>query len=357
MSVVGNGWKNKMGLKIHVLANDGSPLGVTERSIYGLDGRMGVGGAELALLTMCRAWQYYGNSVTLYNNPNDPLASTFKQRSLDDFNPNEDRDVLVIFRSPNERSLHANGKKIWWSCDQQTVGDFRNLAKEVSKIVTISPRHAKYFRDVYGINNTVTIDLPVRTWEYTRQDIPKQKHNCIFTSMPDRGLNELHAIWPLILREVPDATLTITSDWRLWADWQTEEAVLPYRLRWAHNKNINYRAAVNREELIKIQLGADIHLYPCIYDELFCIAVAESQVAGAFPITSDVGSLGTTNMGRVIHGNPHDPSWVEVFVKNAVELLTDPHLDKKQEYVREVSRKRFSVENIVRLWEDKVFCD
>ena len=44
--------------------------------------------------------------------------------------------------------------------------------------------------------------------------------------------------------------------------------------------------------------------------ELFCIAVAESQVAGAFPVTSDVGSLGTTNMGRVIHGHPSDPTRV-----------------------------------------------
>ena len=44
-----------MGRVIHVLANDGSPLGVTEKSIFGEDGRVGVGGAELALLTMCRS--------------------------------------------------------------------------------------------------------------------------------------------------------------------------------------------------------------------------------------------------------------------------------------------------------------
>ena len=89
-----------MGLKIDILCNDGSPLGVTEKSIFGEDGRMGVGGAELALLTMCRAWQYYGNDVTLYNNPNNPLASTFKQRNISDFHAKDERDVLIIFRSP-----------------------------------------------------------------------------------------------------------------------------------------------------------------------------------------------------------------------------------------------------------------
>lgn len=341
-------------MKIDVLCNDGSPLGVTEATIDGMDGRMGVGGSELALLTMCRAWQYYGNQVTLYNNPNNPLVSTFRQLAVDDFRPHDDRDILIIFRSPNPKSLHAKGKKIWWSCDQQTVGDFRALADEVEKVVTISPRHNKYFKEVYGITNSIAIDLPVRTWEYTG-DVEKVSHRCIFTSMPDRGLDELHGIWPLIIKEVPDASLVITSDWRLWADWQSEDAILPRRLSWARHPNVEYKAAVKRPELIQIQKSADLHIYPCVYDELFCIAVAESQVAGAFPVTSDMGSLSTTNMGRVIHGNPSDPAWVEIFVKNVVELLTDPKLKQKQEWVREVAKKRFGVENIIGQWESKVF--
>ena len=36
---------------VHIITNDGSPIGVSEASIYGQDGRYGCGGAELALLT------------------------------------------------------------------------------------------------------------------------------------------------------------------------------------------------------------------------------------------------------------------------------------------------------------------
>lgn len=346
-----------MGRVIHIIANDGSPLSVTERSIFGEDGRMGVGGAELALLTLCRAWQYYGNKVVLYNDPKEFGVSFFEQKNIADFRPKEDRDILIVFRSPNERAElhHAKGKKVWFSTDQFTTGDFKTLSQQVDKIVTISPRHNQYFKDVYGITNSIKIDLPVRTWEYNNLGIEKVPHRCIFTSMPDRGLMELNACIPLIQREVPDASFVITSDWRLWAEWQTEDAVRSYRLALAKHPNIIYKAAVNRNELIKIQLEADLHTYPCVYDELFCIAVAESQVAGAFPVTSDVGSLGTTNMGRVIHGHPSDPKWVEVFVKNVVELLTDPKLSQKQEWVREVAKKRFSVEHIIRQWEESVF--
>ena len=170
-------------MKIDVICNDGSPLGVTERTMRGEDGRLGVGGAELALLTMCGAWKFYGNDVTLYNDPKEFGASSFEQRRIDDFDPQAERDVLVIFRSPNYRSLDAKGYKVWLSCDQSTMGDFKEFAPTVQKIVTISPRHSQFFKTFYGITDTISIDLPVRTWEY-KENVQKISKRCIFTSIP-----------------------------------------------------------------------------------------------------------------------------------------------------------------------------
>ncbi len=343
-----------MSRRIDVLCNDGSPLGVTERTMRGEDGRLGVGGAELALLTMCAAWKFYGNDVHLYNDPNAIGVSSFPQHPIAEFDPQAERDILIIFRSPNRRIDGAKGKKVWWSCDSYTVNDFGEFRGHVDKVVCISPHHAEYFKNMYRITDGIPIDLPVRTWEYNK-NIPKIPKRCIFTSMPDRGLMALHAAWPRIYAEVPEASLVITSDWRLWAEWQTEDATRQFRLSYAFHPNISYRGAIKREELVKIQMEADIHLYPCIFEEQFCISVAESQVAGAFPISSDAGALKTTNMGRVLYGNPEDPNWQDIFVKNSVELLTDPKLPEKQEWLREVSRKRFSIEHIIRQWDEKVF--
>lgn len=345
-----------MGLKIDVLCNDGSPLNITEKSINGTATRVGVGGAELALLTMCGGWQFYGNEVTLYNNPNEGGASSFAQKTLDEFNPKEDRDILIIFRSPNQRIFGdgVKGKKVWWSCDQYTIGDFRQFANWADVIVCISKHHQEYFKNTYGIYNTEYIDLPIRTWEY-KDKVEKIKHRCIFTSMPDRGLMPMHAAWARIVAKVPDATLVITSDWRLWSENADPHATNSYRAAFAGLPNVIYRGAISRPELVKAQMEADLHLYPCTYEELFCIAVAESQVAGAFPITSDFGALPTTNMGMVIHGNPTMPDFIDVFVDKAVEYLNDPLLAQRQEYVRETARLRFSMEHILKEWEDKAF--
>ena len=46
--------------------------------------------------------------------------------------------------------------------------------------------------------------------------VEKRSNSLIFTSVPDRGLKYMRQAWNVIKEQVPDATLTITSDYRLW---------------------------------------------------------------------------------------------------------------------------------------------
>ena len=133
-------------MKVDLLCHDGSPLGVTCKDIWGEGKRgIGIGGSELALLTMCEAWVKLGHDVTLYNDPLEMDASPFPQKKVSDFQPQESRDILINFRSPNPLSIGARGKKIWWSCDQYSVGDYRAYSTEVDAIVCISPYHQWHF--------------------------------------------------------------------------------------------------------------------------------------------------------------------------------------------------------------------
>lgn len=336
-------------LKIDIIVNDGSPLGVTEQSIHGLDGRVGVGGAELAILTLCRAWHDAGHIVTLYNNPQIPHGSVFNQKPLSLFAPQDDRDILLIFRSPNSRIENARGKKIWFSTDQYTIGSFKEFSEKVDKIVTISPFHARYFENVYGINGTYTIDLPVRIWEYDR-NVEKKKNSLIFCSVPDRGLHVLAEVYDRLLVAIPDLSLTITSDYRLWGMAGALNG--QHVQRFYGKKNVKFLGAVSREQLIQCQLEADIHAYPCTYDELFCYAVAESQVAGAYPVTSSVGALETTNMGAMVGGNVNSKEWKDKFVETIVYLLQHrQEIDEHRERVQKMARERFSMDRILKQWD------
>ena len=332
-------------MKVDILTSDGSPIGVTMATLMGDDPhQIGCGGAELAILTMCELWAKRGDEVTLYNSPRGFDKSPFHQANIGDFNGQQDRDVLICFRSPNYQVDGAKGKKIWFSCDQYTQGSFKDFAPHVDKIVTISQFHADYFKNTYGIENTTVIDLPVRTWEY--EDIwgMKVPYRCLFSSIPDRGLGELIRAWPNIVNTIPEASLVITSDYRLWgvgAPMNNQYVAMLSNL-----KNVTMRGAIRRSELVKEQLKAQLLTYPCSYSELFCYAVAEAECAGALPITTKVGALPTTNEGWLVE--PGD-------FTNAVILALETPMDgiTKSIWVQELL-KRFGPERILAEW-DKVF--
>ena len=339
-------------MKIDILCNDGSPLGTHFSDIYGEGDRVGLGGAELALHTMCEAWANSGHSVRLYNNPRVG-KSPYPQFPISTFLPQEDRDILIIFRSPNHKSIGARGKKIWWSCDQYTVGDYSSFSHTVDKIVTISGFHAEYFQKVYGIEGVEVIDLPVRVLDY-EDFVPSMKvpNRLIFCSVPDRGLSILATAFPAIKSQIPDATLSITSDYRLWGVGNSRNE--GYVRKFLGMSGVRFLGAVSRRELIQEQMQAVVQAYPCTYDELFCYSVAECQIAGAYPVTPPTGALRTTNMGKLIGGNPHDHRWVETFIESVVETLRDPKLVEKQMEVQIKAQERFSIEKILNEWE-KVF--
>lgn len=337
-------------MRIDVLCNDGSPLGVSEQSINGTDGRIGVGGAELAILTLMKFWAEAGHNVTFYNNPRPGYVSSFKQLPISLFLPREYRDILIVFRSPNIRAIKANaGKKIWLSTDQHTVGNFKEFSETVDEIVTISKFHADYFEKTYGITNTTTIDLPVRTWEYEKQ-IEKIKNRMIFCSVPDRGLSVLAECYPNIKRQVPDASLVITSDYRLWGSPSPHNQ--QFVRQFIGKEGVTFLGAVSRQQMIEEQLRAEIHPYSCTYDELFCYSSAECQVAGCYPITSKVGALETTNMGLLVPGEPHSREWKELFTHLVVTRMQNREsFTSMSEGIREMAIRRFSPEKILVEWE------
>jgi len=342
-------------MKIDLICNDGSPIGVTPELING----RGVGGAELAMMNLMRKFAEAGHDVRVFNDPQGiGVYDGVKYFPLPKFSSEEQRDVLIIFRSPNSRvhftRMNREETKIfWWSTDQRTVGDFRQLAQQVDFVVTISPYHTEYHKRIYGIdsNKIHHIDIGVEVRDYD-QDVERIKNQLLFCSIPDRGLRVLHAAWPQIKRDVDDATLVITSDYTLWGSRDPNNQ--QHKLMWAGAQDVRFVGKVPRPELIKLQLQSDLQSYPCTYEELFCISSAECQVAGALPVTTEVGALTTTNQwGIRMPGNPYDPMWVKGFANRIVNLLVNErdYLESQRAAMMQEARKRFSMDNVLEQWE------
>jgi len=339
-------------MKIDILCSDGSPIGVTSKTVWGDSWRIGVGGAELALITMCEEWANRGHDVTLYNSPKEEGASPFKQLHTRAFDPNRPRDVLITFRSPNPLSMIAKGMRVWWSCDQYTVGNYQGFAPSMNRIVCISDFHKNYFQSNYGINNATVIDLPVRLSDFSL-DIDKVPNRIIFTSVPDRGLHHLLPVWQKIKAAIPDASLYITSDYRLWG--APDPRNNQHRAGWIGQKDVMFVGALPRRKYIEELLKAQLLVYPCEYEELFCISVAEAMVAGTYPITSWTGALGTTNMGTVIPEFPSQEFFENMKGEALFCLKNLDELKERQKKVKNKAIKRFHPDKIAKEWEERIF--
>lgn len=335
-------------MKIDVYCNDGSPVGIIPPDAYG----RGLGGAELSLVSWAEVMAARGHSVRVYNDPGVPgdyAGSLWLPKR--DFRPKEDREVFIVYRSPNTHlRIVKAGVKIHWSMDQYTVGNYsRDIFPFVDRIVCISPRHVAYHVKTYRADEgkICYIDLGVRVADYLEKPA-RVPGRCIFCSIPDRGLDILRQIWPKIIAQRPDASLVITGDYTLWGSKRPGNH--QHRLAWLYMPNVLFHGNIVRAELVKEQLRAQVHAYPCTYDELFCISAAECQVAGAISVTPGTGALATTNeFGFLLPGNVTDQGWQRAFVTAVIGAMEAS--DKERETMQKLAVARFDWGQIAGQWE------
>jgi len=337
-------------MKIAVIPTDGSPMGVTEKDIYGENGRSGVGGAELAIMTLMRMWTERGDDVIFFNDPKHAGQSCFEQSPRKAYNRKDPYDVHIAFRTPvYEIHRVKSGKRVWFSTDQYTSIPFKGYANKVDATVCISDFHRKHFADTYrfteanGYHNIHVIDIPIRAWEYEKyKTVEKDPNMAIYTSIPDRGLRELLSAWKGLRHANPKLEVYITSDYTLWGCGEARDK--QYRTLASGREGIHYLGAIPRKELVDLQLKASWMFYPCTYDELFCIAIAEAQVAGVHVVSTPQGACETTNMC--------DFTDIRGFVPACKKALSKK---PKHDTIRMKALERFSPEAVLKQWDELIF--
>lgn len=317
---------------IELYCEDGSPLKITPPDIYG----RGVGGAELSMMTWAAKMVQRGHTVNVYNDPTfEGEYDGVEYLPKHAFSPTgAHRDVFIIYRSPNPHILSAKADvKIHWSTDQHTIGNYgTDIFPHVNHVVCISPFHVDYHKRTYpGHDHKIGyIDLGVRLQDYD-QEVEKIPGRMIWCSVPQRGLDELNTLWPEIKKRVPEASLVITSDYRLWGS--PSPGNQQHRLAWMYQEDVAFLGKIDRERLAREQLAAQVMPFCCTYDELFCISAAECQVAGAIPVTTTIGALKTTNQwGYQIPGFIVEKRWRDEFFEKIEEALAlDPEEVKRRQ--------------------------
>jgi glycosyltransferase involved in cell wall biosynthesis len=329
----------------------------------------GVGGTETAMGNMARAFARLGHQVAIFHptpRPCELWGVSF--RHVGDLAYDEPWDVFIsLSHVPGLARVRAE-VKVHWCLEHVTlwVKDWGEVLPAVDAVFTISPYHTALLVHKFGLpaDRLHTTSCAVDPEEY-RDPLPKVPGQLMYCSVPDRGLHHLPAIYRMVRQRVRDLGLVVTGDLTLWG--------LPSAAGWARQlfadlPGVRFLGRVPRPQLVELQKRSVLHVYPCIFQELFCLASLECQAAGALTVTSDLGALPTTvedGVGGFIvptGGGPRPdfdrpvidaftPATYGAFADRIVELLSHPGLlQAMRRRARERALRRFGADVVAREW-------
>ena len=108
-----------------------------------------------------------------------------------------------------------------------------------------------------------------------QQSIQKRRNSFIYTSCADRGLNILLELWPSILLEFPDATLTISS-YNTFPKTENDKILAEIIAQFPSIRHLGRLAPNNLYSELR---SAEFWLYTCTFKETSCITAMEMLAA------------------------------------------------------------------------------
>ena len=111
----------------------------------------------------------------------------------------------------------------------------------------------------------------------------------IHTSIPYKGLELMPAIIRRIHQVHPDAKFKIFSSMSLYGPLNDPYLELYDELK--KLPNVEYSSAVDQAELVEHYQDAAFFIHPNIWEETFCVSMAEAMKSGCYPIITNIGAL------------------------------------------------------------------
>ncbi len=289
----------------------------------------GLGGSETAVVLLAKEFVAKGLRVMVYG-PSEGTWDGVHYRHWSKFNPQARQWMFVSWRNPAmfDTPIDAEVKVLWvHDTDYRDLVTEKRMA-EVDHVWVMSEWHRKHWSDLYpfSADKTLVVGNGLDPERFTG-NIERDPNRIIYSSSPDRGLEQLAGYWPKIREALPDAQLDIYYDWVNFdlmggpADYKAKVMAL------CRQDGINWRGRVGQRALAQSLMGASALLYPGPHDfcETFGITFLEAQAAGCVPVTRDNGALPETNRYGIVL--PNDSS-VDEWVTALQDALSRPEAER-----------------------------
>lgn len=312
----------------------------------------GLGGSETAAIEMAKNLAALGHRVTVLAEA-EGIWDGVSYIRHDQWKGGA-CDVFIASRAPWMADGFDHGidakLKLLWVHDIHVGPNDANMQKWLPRfdsILCLSNWHREFFLQNYPFLKPDAVMVtrngidperfhnPVVRDSYGELSAKHQKKNdLVFSSSPNRGLDTLLQLFPLVRQRVPDVHLHVAYGFDCWetmAKGRGDQAELAEIQRYkdlinsaVKNGGVTWHGRMNQKQLAEHFMQAKVHAYPASnppFPETSCISAMEAMAAGCIPVTTRFAALAeTVKYGILLDLSPdYGKQWVDA----VVEMLTD----------------------------------
>jgi glycosyltransferase involved in cell wall biosynthesis len=263
-----------------------------------------------------------------------------------DYRPAEPFTVFVSSRAARPFTTDINARaKLLWMHDVNIGQQMALVGDQADMILGLTKWHVAHLAKLYGIAGSklrvVPNGIEMDRFPVDRSQDSTNAPRFIWSSSPDRGLDNVLNIWPEIKTRWPDARLDIYYGWDLIDKMiqQYRQAGSPHlwledfrarcmnQMEWLGREagGIYEHGRVGQEELAKAAYEASFWPYMTSFMETFCITALEMQAAGVIPVASKLAALTETVAVQetLVEGWPMNRDYQVRWLKELDNVMTN----------------------------------
>lgn len=341
--------------------------------------KSGSGGAELCIMNLAPMFEADGWRVVIFGTPGEHrgVYEGVEYWNTEEFVSQEKFRVLVSSRNtlPFQEKPNADASFLWLH-DVNLGPDAAPFMNVPDKVIGLTNWHSNHLQKLYNIEkdkmtvipNGVNLDrFPVEKWN-------NDPNKLIYSSSPDRGLDQLLGIWKYMKARYPDLELHIYYGWNMidkiiehYKDMgisQQTEYLKQFKSKIMHQieflggeeAGIYQHGRVNQDVLAEAMMNSNIWPYPTTFAETFAITAVEMQAAGVVPVASNLAALTETISPyyEKLDGWPANNDYQSRFLRLFAMSYEDQEYREEGRAAGRAHAESYSWERSYSIWNDNI---
>lgn len=321
----------------------------------------GLGGSESALIYVARALAASGMKVRVFCNCDKPgeydgihygdLVDFHMYRQCNSF------PIIISSRSlrPFKIALQTQTRILWIHDDinvKYLEGETPNTLP-IDHIFAVSrwqrDEWSRYFhikQDRFFLTRN-GVDLTM-----FKPGTQRERYRLVYVSRPERGLDVLLKLFPIIRNRIPNAEL------HLYTYYSPGEKSIDEIWRHTQQPGVYIKGCLTKSSLAMEIASARLMVYPSTFRETSCIVAIEAQASGTPVIASTLAALSETVVdgvsGCLVPGEPGTDEFGRRFAETVIALLNDDmSWQRLSQNARSRSEQLYGWEGITKEWVEE----